>query len=107
MGGEDGTLGALDLLDLVDLGALAVAGAADAVREQGLEPGVGSHRHGVVPQWVCRSLAVERYAASGNLGCYTIRSGAFGSQSRFGKDGKGNCTGRTVREGGVWGENGR
>ena len=40
VGGQGGALGALDLLELVDLGALAVVGAADAVGEQGLEPGV-------------------------------------------------------------------
>ncbi len=50
MGGEDGPLGALDLLELVDLGALAVVGAADAIGEQGLEPGIGAHRAKVL--WV-------------------------------------------------------
>ena len=42
---SDGSLGPLDLLELVDLGALAVVGAADAVGEQGLEPGVGGGGH--------------------------------------------------------------
>src|SRR5262249_50243897 len=47
--GEGLALGALDLLELVDLGALAVVGAADAVGEEGLEPGVGGRgRHGVL-----------------------------------------------------------
>src|SRR5262249_51799522 len=44
MGGERLALGTLDLLELVDLGALAVAGATDAVGEHGLEVGV-AHRH--------------------------------------------------------------
>src|SRR5262249_49414334 len=47
--GEDGPLGPLDLLELVDFGALAVIGPADALGEQGLEPGIlcgGAHRGG-------------------------------------------------------------
>ncbi len=39
MGGEDGSLGPLDLLELIDFGPLAVVGTADAVGEEGLEPG--------------------------------------------------------------------
>ena len=42
MGGQGGALGALDLLELVDFAALAVAGAADAVGEERLKPGIGS-----------------------------------------------------------------
>ena len=45
MGGQGGPLGPLDLLELVDLGALAVVGAADALGEQRLEPGVGRGGH--------------------------------------------------------------
>ena len=48
MGGQGGPLGPLDLLELVDLGALAVVGAADAVGEQGLKPGVGHGRWSLV-----------------------------------------------------------
>ena len=46
VGGQGGALGPLDLLELVDLVALAVVGAADAVGEQRLEPGVGRCGHG-------------------------------------------------------------
>ena len=40
MVGQGFPLGALDLLELVDLGPLAVVGPAEAVGEEGLEPGV-------------------------------------------------------------------
>src|SRR5262249_33843986 len=43
VGRQDGAFGPFDLLELVDFGALAVVGAADAVGEQRLEPGVGLH----------------------------------------------------------------
>ena len=51
MGGQDGPLGPFDLLELVNFGALAVIGAADAVGEQGLKPGILRGAHGVEP-WV-------------------------------------------------------